>query len=180
MSTLAPSSPCRRGWVTGVHGGYAQVLEAGQARDLPEVVEVEQPLDGVDLALLDLERLGQPGAQRCAHRGVDLEAHDLAEAPAAQLGLDRAQQVVGLVGDLEVRVAGDAEDAVVDDLHAREERVEVAGDEVLERRRRSGRPRPAGTKRGSISLGTLTRAKVVSCVCGSRTSTASDSDRFEM
>ena len=39
---------------------------------------------------------------------------------------------------------------------------------------------PIGTKRGSISLGTFTRAKVVTCVCGSRTRTASDSDRFEM
>ena len=37
-----------------------------------------------------------------------------------------------------------------------------------------------GTKRGSISLGTFTRAKVVTCVCGSRTSTASESDRLEM
>ena len=30
---------------------------------------------------------------------ADLDAHDLAEAPAAQLVLDRLQQVVGLVGD---------------------------------------------------------------------------------
>ena len=42
---------------------------------------------------------------------LDLEPHDLAEAPAAQLGLDGLQQVVGLVGDLEVGVARDAEDA---------------------------------------------------------------------
>ena len=57
----------------------------------------------------------------------DLDADDLAEAPAAQLVLDRLQQVVGLVGDREVGVARDAEDVVVEDLHAREERVEVAG-----------------------------------------------------
>ena len=35
----------------------------------------------------------------------DLEAHHLAEAPAAQLVLDGLEQVVGLVGDREVRVA---------------------------------------------------------------------------
>ena len=64
--------------------------------------------------------------------GADLDAHDLAEAPAAQLVLDRLQQVVGLVGDREVGVAGDAEEVVVGDLHAREERVEVVGDHVLE------------------------------------------------
>ena len=64
-------------------------------------------------------------AQRRAHPGADLEPHDLAEAPAAQLVLDGLQQVVGLVGDGEVGVARDAEDVVVDDLHAREQRVEV-------------------------------------------------------
>jgi hypothetical protein len=48
---------------------------------------------------------------------------------------------------------------VVDDLHAREQRVEVAamtsssGDEA-------SCPSPTGTKRGSISLGTFTRANV--------------------
>ena len=65
--------------------------------------------------------------------GLDLDAHDLAEAPAPQLVLDRLEQVVGLVGDREVGVAGDAEDRGVDDLHAREELVEVLGDQLLER-----------------------------------------------
>ena len=41
-------------------------------------------------------------------------------------------------------------------------------------------PSPTGTNRGSISLGTLTRAKVSWPDTGSRTSTASDSDRLEM
>ena len=72
-------------------------------------------------------------AERRVHAGADLEPHDLAEAPAAQLVLDRLEQVVGLVGDLEVGVAGDAEQVVADDLDAREQRVEVLGDDVLER-----------------------------------------------
>jgi hypothetical protein len=42
------------------------------------------------------------------------------------------------------------------------------------------RPSPTGTKRGSISFGTFTRANVSCSVCGSRTSTASDSERLEM
>ena len=71
-----------------------------------------------------------------AHPRADLDAHDVAEAPPAQLVLDRLQQVVGLVGDREVGVAGHAEDVVVDDLHAREQRVEVLGDQVLERHER--------------------------------------------
>ncbi len=39
---------------------------------------------------------------------------------------------------------------------------------------------PTGRKRGSISFGTFTRANVRTPVCGSRTRTASDSDRLEM
>jgi hypothetical protein len=42
------------------------------------------------------------------------------------------------------------------------------------------RPSPIGTKRGSISFGTFTRANVSCPVCGSRTTTASESDRLEM
>ena len=68
--------------------------------------------------------------------GAELDAHDLAEAPATQLVLDRLQQVGGVVGDLQVGVAGDAEGVVVDDLHAGEERVEVVGDHLLERHER--------------------------------------------
>ena len=113
------------------------------------------------------------------HARADLDAHDLAEAPPAQLVLDGLQQVVGLVGDLEVGVARDAEDVVVEDLHAREQLVEVRGDDLLERDERAAVARPA-TKRGSISFGTFTRANVSCPVRGSRTSTASDSDRFEM
>ena len=100
----------------------AQLAEAGQLHDLPQVVEVEQALDLVDLALLDLERR-RPASARSSWLipASTSSAHDLAEAPPAQLGLDGLEQVVGLVGDLEVGVAGDAEDAVVDDLHAREQ-----------------------------------------------------------
>ncbi len=124
---------CSRGWVTGVHGGVAQVRVARQRVQLEQVGEVDRPLDVVDLALLDLQRADDLLAQDRVDPAVDLDPHDLAEAAAAQLGLDGLEQVVGLVGDLEVGVARDPEDAVVDDLHAREQRVEVAGDDLLER-----------------------------------------------
>ena len=67
-------------------------------------------------------------AQVGVHAGAHLEPHDLAEAAAAQLVLDGAQQVVGLVGDREVGVARDPEVVVAEDLHAGEQLVEVAGD----------------------------------------------------
>jgi hypothetical protein len=83
------------------------------------------------ILLGDAERARQRLAQLRAHPRADLDAHDLAEAAAAQLVLDGLEQVVGLVGDLEVGVAGDAEGRPVDDLHPREERVEVLGDQLL-------------------------------------------------
>ena len=128
---------CRRGCVTGVHGGSRSSSKPGTLDDVPQVLEVEQAVDLVDVAVVELERAQQRLAQRLAHARADLEAHDLAEAAPAQLLLDGAQQVVGLVVDLEVGVARDAEDVVVDDLHAREERVEVLGDELLERDERA-------------------------------------------
>ena len=101
--------------------------------ELPQIAEVEHPLHVVDLQLVDVEPFDQAGAQRRVDAGPDLEPHDLAEAPPPQLVLDRLQQVVRLVGDLEVRVARDPEQVVADDLHPREERVQVRGDDVLER-----------------------------------------------
>ncbi len=73
------------------------------------------------------------GARRVRHGPLDLEPHDLAEAPLAQLLLEGHQQVVRLVLlDREVRVAGDPEEVVLEHLHAGEEDVEVGGDDLLE------------------------------------------------
>ena len=47
--------------------------------------------------------------------------------------LHRLEEVLGLVVELEVGVAGDAERVVREDLHPREQRVEVRGDHLLER-----------------------------------------------
>ncbi len=124
----------------------AQLGVARQFDDLPQRAHVEQPVDRVDLVLLYSQQSRQLLAQALRAVGADLDAHDLAEAPAAQLVLDRLQQVGGVVGDLQVGVAGDPEDVVVGDLHAGEQRVEMAGDHVLQRQQRdrpgTRRPRP--------------------------------------
>ena len=61
-------------------------------------------------------------------------AHGPAEAPAAQLHLDRREQVVGLfLLEREVGVAGDPEHRVLLDDHADEQRVQLGGDELLGR-----------------------------------------------
>ena len=108
----------------------------------------------------------------------DLEADHLAEAAAAHLLLDGLEQVVGLVGDVVVGVAGDPEERVVDDLHPREEVARLAaitsssGTKVV--------PSPIARKRRSSSFGTLTRATTSSSFSGLRSSTAMLSERFEM
>ena len=44
-----PRRRCRRGWVTGVHGSSRSSRVAGQLHDLPQVLEVEQAVDLVDV-----------------------------------------------------------------------------------------------------------------------------------
>ena len=118
----------------------AQVGEAVHARDAEQVLEVEQAVDLEQLALVDVQRAHERRAQLLAHPRPDLDADHLAKAAPAQLGLDGTQQVVGLVVDGEVGVAGDAEDVVVDDLHAREELVQMLGDQALEGHERAPVP----------------------------------------
>ena len=84
---------------------------AGRAARAGEVGEVERPGDRVDLVVRDAEPCCEPLEHRARHRARDLEPHDVAEAAPAQLQLDRLEQVVGLVRDLEVGVARDAEAA---------------------------------------------------------------------
>ena len=129
--------------------GAASLLQLGRGHSLPwriaklaepldrvdvgEIVEAEQSRALEDLLGLDLHRLDQLVAQAGLHLRGDLEPDDLAEAAAADLLLDRQQEVVGLVGDVVVGVARDPEERVVDDLHPREEVIEIGRDHVLER-----------------------------------------------
>ena len=90
-------------------------------------------------------------ARRGRHRALDLEADRLAEAPPAELLLDRQEQVVGLVLlDREVGVAGDPEEVRLEDLHAAEQEVEVGLDDLVDQHeRRAARPRRGGAGSGA-------------------------------
>ena len=81
----------------------------------------------------------------------DLEAHGAAALAAAQLFLDRLEQIVGLVlVDAEVRVARDAERAAADDAEAGEQIARVHRDEILEQHEREARRgRRAGHRPGA-------------------------------
>src|SRR4029077_14791735 len=63
----------------------------------------------------------------------DLDADDVAEAPAPQFVLYRLEEVVGLVGHFEIGVARDSERAALGDLHAEEETGQEVPDHPLER-----------------------------------------------
>ena len=88
----------------------------------------------------------------------------------AQLVLHRAQQVVGLVGDGEVGVARDPED-VVAQRSPFPGRARPGGARSRSRAARTCRRR-SGTKRGSTSFGTFTRANISVPETGSRSQTA--------
>ena len=184
-SGRSPSWRSSRGWMIGVIGGSRSSGSRAAARSAKRA-HVQQAFDRIDLLLGHPEQLGELAAQRRRAARAELDAHDLAETPAAQLVLDGLQQVGGVVGDLEVGVARDTEDVVVDDLHPWEECVEMvaitssSGTRVVALLR--GWPAGLGpmTKRGRISVGTFTRAKTVWSVTGSRTRTARLSERLEM
>ena len=94
--------------------------------------EVERRRQHEDVLAVHLELAHQQLEHVLRHRLLDLEPHGRAEPAPLQLLLERLQQVVRAVVDLEVGVARDPERVVLDDLHAREELVEVGGDHLLE------------------------------------------------
>ena len=113
--------------------GLALELGDVEVGDRLQRAQVEHAGDLVDVLGLEAQAALQERARLGRHRALDLEPHDLAEAAPAELLLDGQQQVVRLVLlDGEVGVAGHPEEVVLDDLHAREERVQVGGDDLLQ------------------------------------------------
>ncbi len=126
--------------------------------DVAETAQVEGFGEFVDLLLVHAEFAHQQFADLLVDVGGHLEADGRAEPAAQQFLLQRLQQVLGVVLlDLEVLVARHAERVVLDDLHAREQLVEVLGDDVLERdenRPSAGRrPRRARRPRTAAAAG---------------------------
>ena len=88
---------------------------------LEELREVERALDAVDLRLVGTEAALEAGHHLRRGGRAHLDAHDVAEAASAKLGLDGLEEVVGVVGDLEVGVARHPEHRALEDLDAGEE-----------------------------------------------------------
>ena len=120
------------------------VLQIGPVEcvELAEVGEVEQAFDRIHARRTDSEPRLEPRQHRPRDRARDLEPHDGAEPPLAQLALDRLEQVIGVVRDLRVAVAGDAEGDALEDFHLGEEHRQEVPDHGLERQ-----PKPLGADR---------------------------------
>ena len=103
------------------------------SRRATDVGEVEEARGPDRRSADDAEPLLEPREHRRRDRARDLEADDGAEPALAQLALDRLEQVVGVVGDLGVAVAGETERDALDHLHLGEEPREEVRDRRLER-----------------------------------------------
>jgi hypothetical protein len=117
-------------------GRPRRIPQLGEARGEDhghEVRQVQQSFLLVDLPRLQPERLHQRVAQLGVHPRLQLQPDDVSEAALAQLGLHGDQEILRVLGDGEVRVPGDAEQAVVEHLHAGEQRAQVVGDDLLQR-----------------------------------------------
>src|SRR5665647_3074270 len=106
---------------------------AVQVRDQGQAGQVERGGQLVDLRRLDAEladqQLPDPGGDVLG----ELQADRRPEPSAQQLLLHRLQDVLGVVLlNLHVLVAGDPEGVVLEHLHAREQGVQVHGDDVLD------------------------------------------------
>ena len=133
-TSSSSSAGTRRGGRDRLPGRRLQVRDVEVRDRSSSARQVEHARDLVDVA-------SARGPGRCwssarvawRHRALHLEAHDLAEASLAQLLLDGQQQVVRLVLlDREVGVARDPEQVVLEDLHAREQDVQVGRDDLLQ------------------------------------------------
>ena len=99
-----------------------------------QIIHVDRPAQRVDVLLAHAQAADDEVAHRRPHRLGQFEAHDAGHPPLAQLLLDHRQQVVGvLLVHLDVGVARDAEQVVLQHAHAGKQRLQVAADHALQR-----------------------------------------------
>ena len=114
-------------------GRVGEIL-AVEPHEGPQTAQVQRPGEHEDLVLGHPEFPHEQVEHMRCDGVLHLQAHRRAETAPAQLplqGLEKVLRVVLL--DLEVLVAGDAEQVVLEDVHSWEQHVEMLGDQVLER-----------------------------------------------
>ena len=162
MSARSPSSPCRRGCVTGVHGGSRRSAKPGSLYDLPQVARGpagrRRRRPGASstssasmqlLAQLGVHARARPrrarprrsagGAARPRRRRSRSSASSETSKSASRVTRKKPWSTISMPGNSASR---------------------LRGDDLLERDERRRRSSSSATKRGSISFGTFTRANV--------------------
>ena len=115
------------------HPGIVLEIRPVEPVELAEIGQVEHPVERVDELVGNAQPLLDLLQHRRGHRLRHLEPRHLAETRAQELKLDGLQQVVGLVGHLEIAVARHAEERPLEDLHPGEQLGQVVGEDSLER-----------------------------------------------
>ena len=173
----ADSTSARSRWVPAMNFGY---FSSGRSRrgDAEQAGQVQRAGQRVDLGVGDLQLAHQQVEDVRVDGLLDLQAHRRPEAAPHELLLQGLEQVLGVVLlDLQVLVAGDPEHVVLQHLHAREQLLQVRGDDVLQRDvAAAGRPPGSGTAAAAPSPGRSARWPLT----GLRTTTARFRDRPEM
>ena len=118
----------------GREGGPLQVAAAVQHQFL-QIGDADHALDLNHLIGADAKFLHDQRAQAFGRAGGDLHADHLTPAAAFQRGLEFAHKVLGLVLDLDVAVAQDAEGAMAGVAIAGEERAEMKKQQFLKRKK---------------------------------------------
>ena len=130
-------------------GDELLVLQLGpvEGGDAEQAGEVQRAGQRVDLGLGDLQLAHQQVEDLAVDGLLDLQAHRRPEAAPHELLLQGLEEVLGVVLlDLQVLVAGEAEGVVLQHLHAREQLLQVRGDDVLHGDvAAAGRPPGSGT-----------------------------------
>ena len=99
----------------------------------PQPGEVERPGQAEDLRLAHIELIHEQLEHVRVDRTLDLEADGRPEAASRELALECLEEILGVVLlHLDVFVARHAEGVVLEDVHAREELVEVCSDDRFE------------------------------------------------
>ena len=103
------------------------------AGEVEQTAEIEWRRQVVHLLLRDVELTHEQAQGHLVHVFGDLEPDGRAEPASKQLLLECLDEVFGLVFvDLDVFIASDSKDVVLDDLHSGEEVAQVVGDEVFQ------------------------------------------------
>ncbi len=110
---------------------------------LPETGQIEQTRQLYHVGRIDIELTQEQFEHVLGHVVGNLEAHGRTEAAAREFAFEGLQQIfVAVLLDVEIRITGDSERVMLDDLHSGEQNVEVRSDQLFEREEEGNLVRP--------------------------------------